>query len=152
MPASLAEEEESIGIFLRLEAERTRIQRASAVDLILIDRSVHTLLAHCHALEQLTGERYSALAERILRRSTIPLWPDLVIYLDLPEGAVHLRNHGKFSADSIFIDPAFNAGIRSYFGGLARAGAPKVIWIDSTLGAETVRQLVGAEISSLPIS
>src|SRR5882724_820162 len=68
MPSSLADEERSLEEFLRIEGDRTRDSRMSSADLVLIDRSVHTLLAHCRALEKMTGVGYAALAERVVAR------------------------------------------------------------------------------------
>ncbi len=127
-------EERELALHRLLAVEASRLGRLpSGADLILADRSVHTLLAHSYALECQTGIGLLAPSQRLLRESTIPAWPDLVIYLDLPQDAVHERNNGKFADGSIYIDPRFNAAIRSYFLRLAGQEPSRVAWLDATL-------------------
>jgi thymidylate kinase len=57
--------------------------------------------------------------------SPIPAWPDLVLYLDLPQKVVHDRNQGKFPPGSIYTDQDFNAAIRAYFRRLADRKTPR---------------------------
>lgn len=146
VPSSLAEEELSLNEFLRIEAARTEHAKSSPKDLILIDRSIHTLVAHCCGLKQKTGVDYINLAERVLAASRIPMWPDVVLYLDTPNAVATKRNKGKFAADSIFIDPNFNAGIREYFRALADVGSLSVIWLDATLDPQSLRILAGNQV------
>ena len=92
--------------------------------LILADRSVHTLLANSYALQCMTGTGFLAPSLRLLCSSPIPAWPDLVLYLDVPQGTIDHRNQGKFPPGSIYTDPVFNASIRTYFRRLA-GGKPR---------------------------
>ncbi len=149
VPSSLIEEERTLGAFLLIEAERTKHLGSSSSDLILIDRSVHTLLAHCNALERMIGVAYGTLAQRVLTQSNIPVWPDLVLYLDIPTEAIDDRNKGKFALDSIFINAEFNAGIRSYFEQLADAGRLTVAWLDATLDPLKLRSLAKTRVREL---
>ena len=70
--------------------------------LILADRSVHTLLANSYALQCMTGTGFLAPSVRLLRSSPIPAWPDLVLYLDVPQDTIHRRNQGRFPPRSIY--------------------------------------------------
>jgi thymidylate kinase len=138
--ASVAEREEALRQLLDVEAGRLAAVPPDN-DLILADRSVHTLLASSLALEQMTGLPLFAPSRRLLRASSVPAWPDLILYLDLPQSAVQARNHGKFPPGSIYVDPAFNAGIRAYFSRLAGRKSPHVAWLDATLDpSELARQ------------
>jgi thymidylate kinase len=140
-------EERELALHRLLAIEGSRLGRLpSGVDLILADRSVHTLLAHSYALERLTGIGLLAPSQRLLRESPIPAWPDLVIYLDLPQDAVHERNHGKFAGGSIYIDPGFNAAIRSYFLRLADQEPSRVAWLDATLEPAELARLTGTRL------
>ena len=80
----------------------------------------------------MTGLAVFTPSMRLLRASPLAAWPDLVIYLDLPQSAVQGRNKGKFPPGSIYTDPGFNAAIRSYFLRLAGQKAPRVAWLDAT--------------------
>jgi len=137
VPGLPAEEERALATFLAIEADRASHVRASASawDLVLIDRSIHTLLAHCFGLDHVMAQGYFRLAEGVLPSSAIPLWPDLVLYLDLPQEVLAARNRGKFERDSIYVNAAFNEGARSYFQALASRGHPRVAWLDATVHA-----------------
>ena len=137
---SVEERERALHQLLAVEAGRLAGVPATS-DLILTDRSVHTLLANSSALEQMTGIGFLTPSEHLLRQSSIPAWPDLIAYLDLPESALQERNHGKFPRRSIYRDARFNAGFRGYFLRLAGRESPRVAWLDATLDpAELARQ------------
>lgn len=147
LPRTLEEEARALWHFLGIEIERTR-EAWTANDpdgLILIDRSAHTLLAHCHALSHHTGTNYRAAAETIVGASPLPMWPDLIIYLDINEATLKRRYHGKFDKDSIFVNPIFNAGIRAYFEGIAGVSRPRVAWLDADVDARLLSELAAAE-------
>lgn len=148
VPMSLAEEELILYRFLAIEADRATYARQTApeADLIIIDRSVHTLLAHCFALCQLLDDDYFGLAQRVIGESDLPVWPDRVLYLDVPQCVIEARNGGKFAPDSIFINAGFNAGVRSYFQQAAGLTSPRVVWLDATGAASMVRALATAQI------
>jgi thymidylate kinase len=129
---TVQERNEALQELLAVEAGRLAAAPPGA-DVILADRSVHTLLAHSYALEIMTGIGFLAPSVRLLSRSPIPAWPELVFYLDLPQEAVCARNRGKFPADSIYTDPQFNAAVRSYFLRLAGQKTPCLAWLDAML-------------------
>jgi thymidylate kinase len=150
VPRSIGEEEQALRVFLTIEAERTKRARTPAKrwTVVLIDRSVHTLLAHCHALTRTTGLDHVGLAQRVLAGSDTPLWPDLILYLDVPQQAIDARNRGKFEAGNIFVDADFNEGIRAYFLRLARREPQRVIWLDATVSATMLRRLARRQIAN----
>ena len=145
---SVPEREQALRELLRLEAGRLALL-PSGSDLILADRSVHTLLAHSYALEQLTGIGVFEPSVRLLRASPLAAWPELVMYLDLPQQAVEGRNNGKFPPRSIYTDPGFNAAIRSYFLRLAGQNAPRLAWLDATLDLPVLARLAEAQLRQM---
>jgi len=145
---SVGEREQALRQLLAVETGRlTRVPPGT--DLIVADRSVHTMLAHSYALEVMTGTAFLAPSVRLLRGSPIPAWPELVFYLDLPQEAVADRNHGKFPDGSIYTDPEFNAAIRSYFLRLADREAPRVTWLDAMLGPAELARLAESQLRKM---
>jgi thymidylate kinase len=142
---TVAEREQALRQLLIIEAGRLA-QVPQACDVILEDRSVHTLLAHSYALQCRTGTGFLAPSARLLRSSPVPAWPDLVLYLDLPQDAVPERNPGKFPPGSIYTDPDFNATVRAYFRRLASRKTPPVAWLDATLELQDLARLAAARI------
>jgi thymidylate kinase len=132
VPASVSEDAAALAALLAVEADRSAYAHAQPYDLALVDRSVYTLLAHRYTLERRTGLGLFEPAWQLLARSDLPLWPDLVLYLDLPQEAIEDRNQGKFEDGNIFIDPDYNAGFRAFFEKLD-ADLPAIVWIDATL-------------------
>jgi thymidylate kinase len=142
---TVAEREQALRQILLLEAGRLALV-PRACDAILEDRSVHTLLAHSYALQRKTGTDFLAPSARLLRSSAVPAWPDLVLYLDLPQDAVPERNPGKFPPGSIYTDPDFNTAVRAYFQRLAGRKTPRVTWLDATLEPPELARLAAAHI------
>ena len=75
---TVAEREQALRQLLLIEAGRLA-QVPQACDVILEDRSVHTLLAHSYALQRKTGTGFLTPSTRLLRSSPVPAWPDLVL-------------------------------------------------------------------------
>lgn len=149
VPETLPEDHEAVGALLTIEADRVAGARATSSDVVLMDRSVHTLLAHRFAVQRVTGLPCFASAARVIARSEAPAWPDLILYLDVPQQAILDRNRGKFPPDSIFIDARFNAGIRAYFAGATDRGDTRIVWLDATLDAAKVLSLAEVHIQEL---
>lgn len=142
---SVAEREQALHQLLDVEAGRlARVPQGC--DVILEDRSVHTLLAHSYTLQRKTGTDFLSPSQRLLRSSPVPAWPDLVLYLDLPQDAVQRRNPGKFPPGSIYTDPDFNAAVRAYFRRLAGEKIPHVAWLDATLDLPELARLAVARV------
>jgi thymidylate kinase len=142
---TVAEREQALRELLPVEAGRLA-QVPHECDVILEDRSAHTLLAHSYALQRKTGTDFLSPSEQLLQSSPVPAWPGLVLYLDLPQGAVQQRNPGKFPPGSIYTDPDFNAAVRAYFRRLAGRKTPKVAWLDATLELPALARLAAARI------
>lgn len=137
---SVAEREHALHQLLDVEARRLP-QMPQGYDVILEDRSLHTLLAHSYALQRKTGTDFLTPSRRLLRSCPVLTWPDLVLYLDLPQDAIQRRNPGKFPPGSIYTDPDFNAAVRAYFRRLADEKTPHVAWLDSTLDLPELARL-----------
>ncbi len=148
-PQSLAEDRRALQTLLAVEFDRSAHARSRPNDLVLMDRSVYTLLAHRYALERITNLGLFSAARRFLTSSEVPAWPNLVLYLDLPQETIPDRNDGKFDTDNVLIDPHYNAGIRSYFAALADAGRPSLVWMDATLDPAELQELAEAQIRKL---
>jgi len=138
LPESLDEEEQALYQFLRIEAARFDHAGGDGPKLVLIDRCIHTLLAHCWAVERITGVPHLSLARRVLGTSEIPIWPDIIFYLDISNDVAVTRNRGKFPRESIFLDREFNAGFREYFSELIGAGGPDVVWSNGSRSPEEI--------------
>lgn len=149
VPHSLTEDQAALRTLLAVEFDRTAGARAQPHDVVLLDRSVYTLLAHRYALEHLVELALCIPARQFLTQSDIPCWPDLVLYLDLPQKAIPNRNNGKFASGNILIDPRYNAGVRSFFERLAESGGQKVAWLDATLHLVWLRTLAEKQIRAL---
>lgn len=142
---TVAEREQALRQLLLIEAGRVA-HVPQGCNVILEDRSVHTLLANSYALQRKTGIPFLAPSQRLLSSSPVPAWPDLILYLDLPQDAVPERNPAKFLPGSIYTDPEFNAGVRAYFRRLAGQKSPHVAWLDATLGLPELARLAAARV------
>lgn len=149
VPDSLQEDHDAVEVLLTIEAERAATARSEPSRLALMDRSVYTLLAHRYALQRVTGMPFFAPAERVIARSEGPVWPDLVLYLDVTQQAILDRNRGKFPPDSIFIDSEFNAGIRAYFTEAKVRGTLPLVWLDATLDPTKLLDMAELHIREL---
>jgi thymidylate kinase len=148
VPGSLAEDEQALRTLLAVEAQRSAYAHTQPYDLVLVDRSVYTLLAHRYALERRTGLGLCEPARQLIARSDLPLWPDLVLYLDVPQEAIKDRNHGKFDTGNLFIDPDYNADFRSFFEKLPGAARPAMAWLDATSPPVELCQVAAAHIQA----
>lgn len=151
VPSSATEAEHALEWLLDIEGRRTAQARAAGdqLDVILLDRSIHTLLAHRYALKQIGRFDDFHAAQDLIGRSIIPLWPDFIIYLDMAQEMVHQRNKGKFEQGSIFIDAAFNRGIRSYFQRLTTESQPRVVWLDAAMNITSLRKLAATQVNAV---
>lgn len=150
VPGSVKDEERALRRFLQIEADRTAAARRATdpSGIVLIDRSIHSLLAHCHALTLRTGTDFDAVADHLVRSSPAAVWPQLVLHLDVIPDVVTRRNHGKFPTGSIFVDPVFNRGLRAYFADLAMSRPPDVTWLDGDSDARLLADSAAAAIAA----
>ncbi len=149
VPRSPADDAAALDALLTIEYERLAVVRAGTYDVTLLDRSVHTLLAHRFAIDQLTGLGCYEVAATTLSLSPAPIWPSLVLYLDVSQRVVEQRNRGKFPSDSIFIDARYNAAVRSYYGGLVASGDDLVVCLDGELEGSKLVDEAGTRVRNL---
>jgi thymidylate kinase len=149
VPESAAEDRYSLEALIAIEADRKALPRGQAKDVLLIDRSIHTLLAHRYALDRMMKLGLFPYAKHLLEQSNIPIWPNPVIYLDIPQELVRQRGKNKFPPNSIYTNAEFNTGIRSYFCHLAEQTEPKTIWLEAKQDQSKVLQLATAHLKTL---
>ena len=141
-PAETVEEELSALSFL-LDVDQRRWQKARSghrkVDLAVLDRSVHTLLAHRWAVSQLVGlEVFGASCQLASEHSSLE-WPNLVLYLDTPQRLLTSRQSSEVPPEArIFVDPDYNALFRSYFIPTLRYTTTPIVVLDGTLSADAL--------------
>lgn len=132
--SSRAEQIAAFRTFMDIEQRRVlRTRRLSAApeppDLLILDRSVDTLLAHAHALDTLFGFGAHRAVTALLPR--LPhLAPQFTIYLDADVPTLRARRPATaISRDALFLhDPAFLTSWRDYFLGAASLTiTPKVV-------------------------
>ncbi|MFI1814426.1 AAA family ATPase [Streptomyces sp. NPDC020422] len=109
--------------FMEIEATRVAEAAASSRQLVILDRSVDTLLAHAYALDALFG--YGVHHQLRHRLQSLPfLRPDHTLYLDVPAETLHLRRKtaGHTAAESEYFlhEPDFLRHARDYFVHTAR--------------------------------
>ncbi|MBT2677268.1 AAA family ATPase [Streptomyces sp. ISL-14] len=146
--ASAAEQLAAFETFMRIEKTRVHQAHASAKPVILLDRSVDTLLAHAHALDALFGyDVHHRLRDRL---QELPfLRPHHTIYLDVPAEELSLRRktagHTAAETEYFLHEPAFLAQARDYF--VAAAQPPvsrEVTVVPADTGPEEVAHAVEA--------
>lgn len=148
VPGTAAEEREALKRFVVLERQRTQNALADDIELVIIDRSLHTLIAHCTGIERHVDYNCARLAQETLLEADLQFWPDLIIYLDAAVNVINARNSGKFPTGSIFMDEEYNLGFRSYFEEVKSSGRPHFAWIDGSLSRDDVLSASVAAISS----
>jgi thymidylate kinase len=143
-PASWEQECLALKILLGVEQDRVRVHLPiPSPRLVLLDRSVLTLVGHCAGLDQRDPDRppFTERAAALLEGDPRPCWPQAVLYLDVAHRLQVARNAtGKFAADSIYLDPAYNEGFREHFARmLAREDRP-MAWIAGDATPDDVLQ------------
>ena len=137
LPANTEDELDALDRFRQLERDRFE-QYSRATQICVIDRSIHTLLAHCIGVEFHCGRSWFDPALQRLQAADEMVWPDLIIYLDIPLSTILERNRGKFPDTSLFTDERFNAGFRDYFIPTLRVGRTGVRVVDGTISPNEV--------------
>lgn len=127
--------------YLDLDRERALLlnDAAAAVQLVLVDRSWVSLLAHVHAVECSGGPSVYADALRALRSATGLLHPDAVLALRA-SAATRAQRLEVADGDSgtCFTSAAFNSHVDDYLDGPARELVPLVEVVDAEPSAVTV--------------
>ncbi|MEV5352092.1 hypothetical protein [Streptomyces sp. NPDC052693] len=147
--ASAAEQLAAFETFMGIEGIRVRKALVSAKPVVLLDRSVDTLLAHAHALDALFGyDVHHRLRDRL---QELPfLRPHHTLYLDVPAEELALRRKaaGHTAAESEYFlqEPAFLAHARDYF---VSAGQPPVSREVTVIPADTNPDAVAHAVEAL---
>jgi thymidylate kinase len=111
--------------FMGIENARVREALDDVRPVVILDRSVDTLLAHAHALDVLFGyDVHHQLRDRL---QELPfLRPHHTLYLDVPAEVLSLRRktagHTAAESDYFLHEPAFLDHARDYF--VSRAQPP----------------------------
>lgn len=152
---SVAEELEALRFFLDLDSKRWNAANVSSHDqVILEDRSFHTLLAHRLSIQHLTGMDVFDPSCMMALSRTDRLTPDLILYLDTPQRVLderyktrisptpvqgHVRNYNlQEKMKLVFNKHEYNHVFREYFIPKLRFGNTPVIVLDGTLGPTTL--------------
>ncbi|MEV0990621.1 hypothetical protein [Streptomyces sp. NPDC049949] len=103
--------------FMEIEGERVDAARRHS-GLVVLDRTVDTLLAHAHAMDEIYG--FNVLPELCQRVEEMPyLRPDHTLYLDVTPELLHLRRkaagHHEVEPEYFLHDPGFLTHFRDYF-------------------------------------
>ncbi|MCZ4117921.1 dTMP kinase [Streptomyces sp. H39-S7] len=115
---SAAEQLAAFERFMVIEGARVRSALASGKPVVILDRSIDTLLAHAHALDALFG--YGVHHQLRDRLQELPfLRPDHTVYLDVPAEVLGLRRkragHTAAESDYFLHEAAFLDHARDYF-------------------------------------
>jgi thymidylate kinase len=132
LPLSLEEEELALQTFSSLDLARRHHIQESGRPSALIDRSIHSLLAHCYALQEITDKHYYYLAQKIINVDRNFIDPDVVIYLDVPWEIAGTRNVQSVRREPVFVDYKFNILLREYFVKLKGIEKKPIYFLDST--------------------
>lgn len=148
---SVDEQLRAIDFYLQLESRRYRrlAKTGGTAELVLLDRSALTLLAHSYAVEQLHGmEIYDRCREKVTT-ATEAIIPELVLYLDA-DVEERRKRADRRDLDKWFTDRRFNEEIRAFF--LRRipacGGAPPLHVLNANQPAPSVLSDAVAIISS----
>lgn len=141
------EQRESLQAFLGLEAQRLQVadEAMARARVLLLDRSVYSLLAHAYAEEQTGGPAAFRDCCQLVREFEPVLWPDLVLFLDVSEENRRARtapgDEGKW-----FADAPFNRAFSEYFlDDVAKLGNELAI-LDADVSREDVLRQAVARI------
>lgn len=129
-----ASQHDAVRFFLDVEHTRARILRlARSADLVLIDRSVDTLLAHVYALDNLHGTAALPGARQIVRDTPWVISPDLTLHLDVPSEAVRQRLSSRPGFPELLVREDFNHHFNEYFAIQDQCVARCIVRLDATL-------------------
>jgi dTMP kinase len=116
--ASAAQQLTAFETFMRIEKARVRDASAAAKAVVILDRSVDTLLAHAYALDAMFGYDVHQQVRHVLRDRPF-LRPHHTLYLDVPADVLSLRRkataHPRPESEYFLHEPEFLAHTRDYF-------------------------------------
>ncbi|MBN3743927.1 deoxynucleoside kinase [Burkholderia sp. Se-20373] len=115
IPRDLQEEARALTTFASLDALRSDRVQNTDTPVFLLDRSIYSILAHCYALSATLLEGCATLAERMVPSLKQILWPDFIVYLNLPDEEAMARNARSIARESILMNSLFNDHLADYF-------------------------------------
>lgn len=129
-----ASQHDAVRFFLDIEHTRSRILRlARNADLVLIDRSVDTLLAHIYALDNLYDTSALPGARQIVQDASWAIRPDLTLHLETSPEAIRERLSSRPDFPELLVREDFNRHFNRYFGTPDQCVARRVVQLDATL-------------------
>jgi thymidylate kinase len=148
---SIQEELAAFRTLLDLDRRRisTGLSSIPEPDLIIMDRSVHTFLAHRFSLSRLSGIPIFEQCWEIAV-SEVTSWPSVILYIDVPQTVLNSRYPRRSGELPILRNELFNEGFHSYFvSGQINAATPVFI-LDGNQSEDELRQ-AGLEAISLTL-
>jgi thymidylate kinase len=135
----------SLRFFLNLDRRRWEqsLREASGHTLVILDRSLHTLLAHTFAIEMVYEKPIFERALKIVAKEP-RIIPHQVLYLDAPQEELERRAEVRANRSArLFRDRDYNAAFREYFVPGLRWNVSSCAELDATLGpAELAKRAV----------
>lgn len=136
-----------------LEADRKRWEDAATRivghQVVLLDRSIHTLLAHTLGIRAYTGIDIFPDACRAAEQCGSRV-PEITFYLDVPQDELTRRialRQDRTAA--IFQSPIYNKGFCSYFFPTLKWGASRIVALDGTQSVRTLADCVVAQLDAV---
>lgn len=116
MATTQAARRAAIDHLMAIERRRARLLADSrAVDVVLLDRTVHTILAHSYVLEREVGVPMLEESRRWIVRSGAPIDTDALLLLHVPHAVAIRRNRGKFPEGEWLMQAAYQQMFCDYF-------------------------------------
>lgn len=150
-PARTPDEEfAALGFFLNLDQQRlmAALQVCAAPSLVILDRCVHTLLAHRYAVERLQAIEVFEESCSLALKSPLAIWPDLLLYIDVPQPALDVRYGRDHRRPSLFTNPVYNLHFRDYFCPQPRCRPGSYLILDGTGSTRDLARVAADEIRS----
>jgi thymidylate kinase len=130
--ASLEDELQDLTFLLSVDRQRMRCFVRSNPKLLILDRSVHTLLAHRYALTKLQIYDVFKASVQLAKANMNVAWPDLILYLDVPQTVLETRYRSR-STRTVFMEESYNCAFREYFLPTLKAGEGELVAIDAVI-------------------
>lgn len=142
-PQDEAKAQRAFEFFLELERFRLRDYQTRSKE-VLLDRSVFTLLAFEVGASSITGINILPWAiDRVIQTRNEIIWPDHIIYLDVPVEVSRNRSQvDKIKMPEFQFDLGFNAGFKALFVTVKQVMPVYVTVLDATQTQEKMQSEV----------
>lgn len=146
-PADEKAAKDSFRFFFELEVKRKQNMDASGGNIVLLDRSIYTLLAFEVGASRLTGINILPWAVEYLEKNRDEIIiPEQVIYMDVPAEVSRRRaEEGGILIAEFLLTNEFNEGFKDFFMELKEKEPEMVVVVRATKD----RQSIGKEVSDL---